>query len=305
MRPVDLFTRSNSSVGAEKEISPQHPSHACSWPEPQLSEKMLMQALSVFSERRHALFKPASVWRGGGLPCRITLFTALIHIHRVACPSAAALWTDTSFGQWIASSLQHVMSPPPNAGPPKNWIFSPTPPLLTQHYKVWQSIHSLFSVESDKGEVARGAGFSAEWGRMESDLQQRLKRYMDNISRWWRRCRRSDLRQRALRHPPSFPPFPHPQSLRRPCLRGRRGSSTIANGSAAEWWRGVMKPITMPINLTPRGILSDWMRVKAAPCMRASVHVGFSSIHLRFPGKLEKAFFPGCWLVSSTYQTLT
>lgn len=66
MRPVDFFTRSNSSVGAEKEISPQHPSHACSWPEPQLSEKMLMQALSVFSERRHALFKPASVWRGGG-----------------------------------------------------------------------------------------------------------------------------------------------------------------------------------------------------------------------------------------------
>lgn len=57
--------RSNSSVGAEKEISPQHPGHACSWPEPQLSEKMLMQALSVFSERRHALFKPASVWRGG------------------------------------------------------------------------------------------------------------------------------------------------------------------------------------------------------------------------------------------------
>lgn len=62
--------RFNSSVGAEKEISPQHPSHACSWPEPQLSEKMLMQALSVFSERRHALFKPASVWRRGGLPCR-------------------------------------------------------------------------------------------------------------------------------------------------------------------------------------------------------------------------------------------
>lgn len=57
--------RSNSSVDTEKEISPQHLSHACSWPEPQLSEKMLMQALSVFSERRHALFKPASVWRGG------------------------------------------------------------------------------------------------------------------------------------------------------------------------------------------------------------------------------------------------
>lgn len=34
----------------------------------------------------------------------------------------------------------------------------------------------------------------------------------------------------------SLPPH---QSLRRPCLRGRRGSSTIANGSAAEWWRGV------------------------------------------------------------------
>lgn len=47
-------------------ISLQHPSHACSWPEPQLSEKMLMQAVSVFSERRHALFKPALVWRGGG-----------------------------------------------------------------------------------------------------------------------------------------------------------------------------------------------------------------------------------------------
>lgn len=111
--------RFNSSVGAEKEISPQHPSHACSWPEPQLSEKMLMQALSVFSERRHALFKPASVWRRGGLPCRITLFTALIHIHRVACPSAALRRTDTSHGQWAASFLQHVMSPPPDAGPKK------------------------------------------------------------------------------------------------------------------------------------------------------------------------------------------
>lgn len=80
-------------------ISLQHPSHACCWPEPQLSEKMLMQAVSVFSERRHALFKPALVWRGGGLPCRITLFTALIHIHRVACPSAAVPWTDTSLCQ--------------------------------------------------------------------------------------------------------------------------------------------------------------------------------------------------------------
>lgn len=37
--------------------------------------------------------------KGGGLPCRITLFTALIHIHRVACPSAAERWTDTSLGQ--------------------------------------------------------------------------------------------------------------------------------------------------------------------------------------------------------------
>lgn len=151
--------------------------------------------------------------------------------------------------------------------PPKNWIFFPTPPLLTQHYKVWQSIHSLFLVESDKGEVAGGAGLSGEWENIASDLQQWLKRSMDNISRWWRRWRRSDLRQRDLRHPPSFSPFPHPLSLRRPCLRGRRGSSTIANGSAAEWWRGVMKPITTPINLAPRGILSDRMCVKTARCM--------------------------------------
>lgn len=184
---------------------------------------------------------------------------------------------------------RHV--PTPNAGPPKNWIFFPSPPLLTQHYKVWQSIHSLFSVESDKGEVAGGAGFSAEWGRMESDLQQWLKRCMDNISRWWRRWRRSDLRQRALRHPPSFPPFPHPQSLRRPCLRGRRGSSTIANGSAAEWWRGVMKPITAPINLTPRGILSDWMYVKAALCMCVIGMQGSASFNSAFQGTWKRLLF--------------
>lgn len=71
-----------------------------------------------------------------------------------------------------------------------------------------------------------------------SDLQRRLKRCVENIRGCWRRWRRSDPRQRALRHPPFIPPLPHPQSLRRPCLRGRRGSSTIANGSAAEWWRG-------------------------------------------------------------------
>lgn len=112
------------------------------------------------------------------------------------------------------------------------------------------AVHSLTFVS---GKWQRwGSGGSGEWGCVWSDLQRCLKRCMDNIGRWWRRWRRSDPRQRALRHPPSFPPFPHPQSLRRPCLRGRRGSSTIANGSAAEWWRGVMKPITTPINLTPR-----------------------------------------------------
>lgn len=133
---------------------------------------------------------------------------------------------------------------------------------------------------------------------------------MDNISRWWRRWRRSDQRQRALRHPPSFPPFPHPQSLRRPCLRGRRGSSTIANGSAAEWWRGVMKPITTPINLTPRGILSECMSAKTAMCMCVSVCVwtrGPASFYSAFQGSCKKGtpFFPSCWLVSSTNQTLT
>lgn len=114
-------------------------------------------------------------------------------------------------------------------------------------------------------------------------------------------------------HPP-FLPFPHPQSLRRPCLRGRRGSSTIANGSAAEWWRGVMKPITTPINLTPRGILTDRMCVKTAMCMcvqylRVDTRRGGgpASFNSAFQGACKIAFFfsPGCWSVSSTNQTLT
>lgn len=157
--------RSNSSVGAEKEISPQHPSHACSWPEPQLSEKMLMQALSVFSERRHALFKPALVWRGG---------SSLPH-HPFHCShpySSSSLSVCSSTQDWHLARPMGGLLPPARHVPhlpmpvPKNGIFSPTPPLLTQHYKVWQSIHSLFLVESDKGEVAEGAGFSDEWGSM-------------------------------------------------------------------------------------------------------------------------------------------
>lgn len=161
--------------------------------------------------------------------------------------------------------------------------------------------------------MAERAGFSGEWGGMRSDLQQWLKRCMDNISRWWRRWRRSDPRQRALRHPPSFPLFPHPQSLRRPCLRGRRGSSTIENGSAAEWWRGVIKPITTPINPTQRGILSGWICVKTpmstcvSDCVRG--HGGWwDRLHLTMPFnepvmKRELLFSPGCCLLSSTIQT--
>lgn len=57
------------------------------------------------------------------------------------------------------------MSPPTDAGPKKLNFLPPTPPLLTQHYKVWQSIHSLFLVESDKGEVAGRARFGGEWGK--------------------------------------------------------------------------------------------------------------------------------------------
>lgn len=156
--------RSNSSVGEEKEISPQHPSHACSWPEPQLSEKMLMQALSVFSERRHALFKPASVWRGG---------SSLPH-HPFHCShpySSSGLSVCSSTQDWhltrpIGSLLPPVRHVPTLPMPvPKNWIFSPTPPLLTQHYKVWQSIYSLFLVESDKGEVAEGRGLQRWMGK--------------------------------------------------------------------------------------------------------------------------------------------
>jgi len=115
--------RSNSSVGAEKEISPQHPSHACSWPEPQLSEKMLMQALSVFSERRHALFKPASVWRGGG--------SSLPH-HPFHCShpySSSGLSVCSSAQDWhrawpmggLLPPARHVpVPPPPRCRSPKN-----------------------------------------------------------------------------------------------------------------------------------------------------------------------------------------
>lgn len=110
-------------------------------------------------------------------------------------------------------------------------------------------------------------------------------------------------------HPP-FLPFPHPQSLRRPCLRGRRGSSTIANGSAAEWWRGVMKPITTPINLTPRGILTDRMCVKTAMCMcvqylRVDTRRGGVQLHLivlsREPVKL--LFFLSWLLISFIHKS--
>lgn len=204
-----LFSpRSNSSVGAEKEISPQHPSHACSWPEPQLSEKMLMQALSVFSERRHALFKPASVWRRGG--------SSLPH-HPFHCShpySSSGLSVCSSTQDWRLAWPMGGLLPSPRHFPTpwcrarKIEFSSSTPPLLTQHYKVWQPIHSLFLAESDKGEEARWAGFSCERGGKKSDLQRRLKRCRDSMSRWWRRW--SDLRQRALRHPPSFYSFPPP-----------------------------------------------------------------------------------------------
>lgn len=41
-----------------------------------------------------------------------------------------------------------------------------------------------------------------------------------------------------------------------------------------------MKPITTPINLTPRGILSDRMCVKTAMCMRVSVCVCTPEVQL-------------------------
>lgn len=137
--------RFNSSVGAEKEISPQHPSHACSWPEPQLSEKMLMQALSVFSERRHALFKPASVWGGGVFPAAspFSLLSSIFIEWPVRLQQHAGLTPHSANGKPPPSCTSH---PHLTTTAPKNWIFSPTPPLLTQHYKVWQSIHSLFLV---------------------------------------------------------------------------------------------------------------------------------------------------------------
>lgn len=69
----------------------------------------------------------------------------------------------------LLSSGRHVPTPPSPV--PKNWIFSSTPPLLTQHYKVRQSIHSLFLEKSDKGEVAEGADGNAEWGGSHNDLQ--------------------------------------------------------------------------------------------------------------------------------------
>lgn len=172
-----------------------------------------MRALSVFSERRHALFKPASVWRGGG--------SSLPH-HPFHCShpySSSGLSVCSSAQDWhhawpmagLLPPARHVPTPPrPRCRSPKNSIYSSTPPLLTQHYKVRQSIHSLFFVASDKGEVVGGASFSGERAGMWSDLQQWLKRCTASTSRWCRRWRRSDLRQRALRHPPFFPPFTPP-----------------------------------------------------------------------------------------------
>lgn len=102
----------------------QQQSHAGRRPQPQLSEKMLMQ-LGVFSVGDGTHCSSLHRFEGGGLPCRITLFTALIHIHRVACPSAAAPRTDALLHQWRASSHRHVTSPPPNAGPPQKLNFLP------------------------------------------------------------------------------------------------------------------------------------------------------------------------------------
>lgn len=119
MQPVDLFTRSNSSAG-EKEISSQHPSHPCSWPEPQLSEKMLMQALSVFSERRHALFKPASVWRGGVFPAAspFSLLSSIFIEWPVRLQQHARLTPRSANGQLPFSSTSRPH--PPIPVPPKN-----------------------------------------------------------------------------------------------------------------------------------------------------------------------------------------
>lgn len=218
--------------------------------------------------------------------------------------SSSGLSVCSSTLDWRVDPPMGSLLPPPRHIPtsqywsPQKIEFSPpVPPLLTQHYKVWRSVHSLLLVESDKGGVAGGTGSTGEWVGVTSDLRRQLKRCMENIRGCWRRWRRSDPRQRALRHPPFIPPLPHPQSLRRPCLRGRRGSSTIANGSAAEWWRGVMKPITTPINRALKGILSD--RLKPARWMCAHTKgIG----QQWFPGNLEEEgvlLFAGWWFFSS------
>lgn len=159
--------RSHSWVGAEKEVSVQHLSHACSWPLPQLSEKMLMQALSVFSERRHALFKPASVWRGGGSSLPHHPFHCS-HPYSSSGPSVCSSGQDWRLTRPIAGLLsmtRHVTTTP-NAGPPKIEFFLTTPPLLTQHYKIWQSAQQLFLEKSNKGEACeRAEGAPPEQGR--------------------------------------------------------------------------------------------------------------------------------------------
>lgn len=142
----DFSLRSYSWVGAEKEVSAQHLSHACSWPQPQLSEKMLMQALSVFSERRHALFKPASVWRGGGgvFPAAspFSLLSSIFIEWPVRLQQRAGL-TPCSANNW--PPLHSTSCPHPSTPVPKKIeFFFTTPPLLTQHYKTWQSIQRLF-----------------------------------------------------------------------------------------------------------------------------------------------------------------
>lgn len=174
---------------------------------------------------------------GGVFPAAspFSLLSSIFIEWPVRLQQSAGLTPCPANGSLPPSTVRHVPAPlTPVAPSPhhkkKKIEFSslPTPPLLTQHYKVWQSIHSLtltfyifFPAESDKGKVAVAKG-GGRWvgglrvrrrrgGTSRVTFKLWLKRSMDNISR----RRRSDLRRRDLRqspslHPSLFSPSPHP-----------------------------------------------------------------------------------------------
>lgn len=193
---------------------------------------------------------------------------------------------------------------------PKNWISFSTPPLLTQHYKVWQSIHSLFSQKvtkvkrmSERTSVVNGEAYIVTFNSGWRGVWIRLavNKGAGGGVIW------ASVPYAA--HPPLFlSPTP---SLRRPCLRGRRGSSTIANGSAAEWWRGDDEANHYAYKSNDGRYLKC---VKTALCMPVTVcawtrylELYFFFLHSVFARtcKKENPLIPGYWYLPSTHETFS